>query len=190
MSRIGIDVGGTNTDAALVERTRVLATVKTPTTEDVLAGVETALTDLMKAAPEALSSDAVVVGTTQFTNAVVQRRGLQKIAVLRIGLPTGASLPPFVDWPADLAEAVRGQVHMVRGGHECDGRPIVPMDLGAVRDAARRIADAGVASVAVSAVFSPLVPDCELEAERLLREEVPDVRVTSPRCVRDCMQRG
>ena len=178
MSRIGIDVGGTNTDAALVERTRVLATVKTPTTEDVLAGVETALTDLMKAAPEALSSDAVVVGTTQFTNAVVQRRGLQKIAVLRIGLPTGASLPPFVDWPADLAEAVRGQVHMVRGGHECDGRPIVPMDLGAVRDAARRIADAGVASVAVSAVFSPLVPDCELEAERILREEVPGVQVT------------
>ena len=31
MSRIGIDVGGTNTDAALVERTRVLASVKTPT---------------------------------------------------------------------------------------------------------------------------------------------------------------
>jgi N-methylhydantoinase A/oxoprolinase/acetone carboxylase beta subunit len=93
VSRIGIDVGGTNTDAALVERTRVLATVKTPTTEDVLAGVETALTDLMKAAPEALSSDAVVVGTTQFTNAVVQRRGLQKVAVLRIGLPTGATRP-------------------------------------------------------------------------------------------------
>ncbi len=52
------------------------------------------------------------------------------------------------------------------------------MDLGAVRDAARRIADAGIASVAVSAVFSPLVPDCELEAERILREEVPGVRVT------------
>ena len=118
MSRIGIDVGGTNTDAALVEGTRVLASVKTPTTEDVLSGVETALTGLMEAAPEALrSADAVVVGTTRFTNAVVERRGLEKVAVLCIGLPTGASLPPFVDWPADLAEAVRGQVHMVRGGH-------------------------------------------------------------------------
>ena len=36
--RIGIDVGGTNTDAVLLEDDRVLHAVKTPTTADVLTG--------------------------------------------------------------------------------------------------------------------------------------------------------
>ena len=35
MRRIGIDVGGTNTDAVLLEDGRVVHAVKTPTTEDV-----------------------------------------------------------------------------------------------------------------------------------------------------------
>ena len=41
--RIGIDVGGTNTDAVLLEGDRVLQAVKTPTTADVLTGVKLAL---------------------------------------------------------------------------------------------------------------------------------------------------
>ena len=43
MRRIGIDVGGTNTDAVLIEGNRVLAAVKTTTTADVLGGIRTAL---------------------------------------------------------------------------------------------------------------------------------------------------
>ena len=43
MRRIGIDVGGTNTDAVLVEGARVVASVKTPTTDDVTGGVKEAL---------------------------------------------------------------------------------------------------------------------------------------------------
>ena len=41
--RIGIDVGGTNTDAVLLEDDRVLHAIKTPTTADVLTGVRLAL---------------------------------------------------------------------------------------------------------------------------------------------------
>ena len=43
MRRIGIDVGGTNTDAVLLEDGRVVHAVKTPTTEDVTGGIVTAL---------------------------------------------------------------------------------------------------------------------------------------------------
>ena len=39
MKRIGIDVGGTNTDAVLIEGTNVRHAVKTTTTEDVLGGI-------------------------------------------------------------------------------------------------------------------------------------------------------
>jgi N-methylhydantoinase A/oxoprolinase/acetone carboxylase beta subunit len=144
MKRIGIDVGGTNTDAVLIEGTKVLHTVKTVTTEDVLGGIGVALAELLAQAGDAASGlDAVVIGTTHFTNAVVERRHLQRVGALRIGLPASASLPPFVDWPEDLAATVRGVVEMVAGGHEYDGRPIVPLDRVAVRDAARRMAHGG-----------------------------------------------
>ena len=150
--RIGIDVGGTNTDAVLLEDDRVLHAIKTPTTADVLTGVRLALQDVARAmGPQGVQ--AVMIGTTHFTNAVVQRRDLGRVAAVRIGLPSGASLPPFVDWPEDLAELVRGEVVMLEGGHEFDGRPLVPFDARGMRAAARRIREAGITSVAVAAVF-------------------------------------
>ncbi|MFC6643358.1 ROK family protein [Sulfitobacter profundi] len=75
MKRIGIDVGGTNTDAALLDGDRVLASVKTFTTADVTSGVRTALNDLLAQAGDAAQDTiAVMIGTTHFTNAVVERR--------------------------------------------------------------------------------------------------------------------
>ena len=172
--RIGIDVGGTNTDAVLLEDTRVVHAVKTPTTRDVTSGVTAALRALLQAgAPAAV--DAVMVGTTHFTNAVVQRRDLTRVAAIRIGLPSGASLEPFIDWPEDLAALVRGEVVMLEGGHEFDGRPLVPLDTGGMRAAARRIRAAGLTSVGIASVFSPLNAACELDAAAILRDECPDV---------------
>ena len=176
--RIGIDVGGTNTDAVLLEEDAVAAAVKTPTTADVTTGITRALAALVEQAPGARAADAAMIGTTHFTNAVVQRRDLGRVAAVRIGLPSGASLPPFVDWPEDLAELVRAEVVMLEGGHEFDGRPLVPFDTRGMRAAARRIRDAGIRSVAIAAVFSPLNASGEEEAAAILREECPDVAVT------------
>src|SRR5437667_6055650 len=104
MRRIGIDVGGTNTDAVLLEDGRVVHAVKTPTTADVTAGILTALAELARYPEVGRGAiDGVVIGTTHFVNAVVQRRDLSRIAAVRIGLPASASLPPFCDWPEDLA---------------------------------------------------------------------------------------
>src|ERR1700681_1624922 len=100
MRRIGVDVGGTNTDAVLLEDGRVVHAVKTPTTEDVTGGIVAAL-DRLRRNPRVTQEkiDGVVIGTTHFINAVVQRRHLPKIAAVRIGIPASASLPPFCDWP-------------------------------------------------------------------------------------------
>jgi N-methylhydantoinase A/oxoprolinase/acetone carboxylase beta subunit len=176
--RIGLDVGGTNTDAVLLEDDVVAAAVKTPTTPDVTGGVVAALEGLVQRAPAARDAGAVMIGTTHFTNAVVQRRDLDRVAAIRIGLPSGASLPPFVDWPDDLAGLVRGEVVMLEGGHEFDGRPLVPFDVRGMRDAARRLREAGIGSVAVTAVFSPLNATCEEEAAAILSQECPDITVT------------
>ncbi|MBI1848486.1 MAG: hydantoinase/oxoprolinase family protein [Candidatus Rokubacteria bacterium] len=179
--RIGIDVGGTNTDAVLLEDDRVLHAVKTPTTADVTSGIVAALRDLLarwRAAGGGGPVDAVMIGTTHFTNAIVQRRHLVAVAAIRIGLPASASLEPFVDWPEDLAAVARGEIVMLAGGHEYDGRPIVPFDTAGMRAAARRIREAGIRSAAVASVFSPLNPECEDRAAEILAEECPGIAVT------------
>jgi N-methylhydantoinase A/oxoprolinase/acetone carboxylase beta subunit len=119
-----------------------------------------------------------VIGTTHFVNAVIQRRGLARVAAVRIGLPASASLPPFCDWPADLAQCVRGEVFMLKGGHDYDGRPIVPFDEIGMRQAAREIRRSGVRSVAIAAIFSPLDAGCEERALAILHEECPDAAAT------------
>jgi N-methylhydantoinase A/oxoprolinase/acetone carboxylase beta subunit len=179
MRRIGVDVGGTNTDAVLVHDSTVVASVKTPTTEDVTEGVRDALRLLVaELGGDAGVVEAVMIGTTHFTNAVVQRRDLEAVGALRVGLPSGRSLPPFCDWPKDLAEIVRGHVALVRGGHEYDGRPLVPFDEKATVNAARRMRELGIESVGVTAVFSPLTSECEERAAEILRAEIPGVSVT------------
>lgn len=179
MKRIGIDVGGTNTDAVLVEGGRVAGAVKAPTTADVTGGILDALARLAATGCVGPAGvDAVMIGTTHFINAVVQRRHLAKVGALRIGLPASASLPPFCDWPEDLAAIVRGHVAMVEGGHEYDGRPFMPLDRAAIRREAAAMRTAGIRSVAVSSIFSPLDPSHEHEAAEILRAGIPDVAVT------------
>lgn len=179
MKRIGIDVGGTNTDAALLDGDRVMASVKTFTTADVTSGVRAALKALVEQAGNGANDvAAVMIGTTHFTNAVVERRNLGRAAAIRVSLPASASLVPFCDWPKDLANKVNGGVYLVEGGHEYDGRILVPMDEQAVADAARQMVRDGVTAVAISATFSALTAECEERAAEIVRNEAPDVHVT------------
>lgn len=75
--RIGVDVGGTNTDAVLLSGKKVLGAVKRPTSKDVSSGISDAISALISEC--GIQSDeirAVMIGTTHFTNAFIQRREL------------------------------------------------------------------------------------------------------------------
>ncbi len=118
-------------------------------TEDVTTGIVTHRSaELSTAFPGVARGaiDAVVIGTHPFRQhrSRVQRQGLGRVAAVRIGLPAAASLPPLCDWPADLAERVRGDVFMLEGGHDYDGRPIVPFDEDGMRRASRAIRESGI----------------------------------------------
>lgn len=180
MKRIGIDVGGTNTDAVLLDGDRILRSIKTATTSDVTSGIRTAMDHILDggSSPEAREIRAIMIGTTHFTNAVIERRGLSKVAVIRIGLPAAHSILPMQSWPADLRREVEGPVFMVRGGHEFDGREIVAFDRAHMRQVASEIRASGVTAVAITAVFSPLTAKCEEEAAAIMAEVAPDVSIT------------
>jgi N-methylhydantoinase A/oxoprolinase/acetone carboxylase beta subunit len=179
MRRIGIDVGGTNTDAVLIEDGKVIRAVKAPTSEDVTTGILDSLKSLgSTGALKDKKVDGVMIGTTHFINAVVQRRQLTKVGALRLGMPATSTLPPFCDWPEDLANLVRGGVWMVEGGHEYDGRLFMPLDEAAVTKAAEEMKAKGLKSVAISAVFSPLDPGHERRAAELVAKVIPDAVIT------------
>jgi N-methylhydantoinase A/oxoprolinase/acetone carboxylase beta subunit len=177
--RIGIDVGGTNTDAVVMSDRNVLHSVKTATTEDVMSGVVTALREVLELSSVATDDvDVVMIGTTHFTNAVVQRRDLAPTAAVRLGLPATASLVPMVDWPADLRQTIGNHAFLAHGGHEFDGRTISEIDEDELRRIADTIAGHGIRTIAVSSVFSPVNTEMEHRARDILREKLPDAHFT------------
>ncbi|GAA4851484.1 hydantoinase/oxoprolinase family protein [Saccharopolyspora rosea] len=177
--RIGIDVGGTNTDAVLLDGERVLAAVKMATTGDVTSGIVAAIDGLQRQhAFDPARVRAVMIGTTHFINALVEARRLAPTAAVRLSLPAGASLPPMVDWPQRLVDAVGGRSYLCHGGHEFDGRHISELDEDELRKAAEDMGRAGVRSVAITSVFSPVNHEFEQRAAEVIAAELPDVAVS------------
>lgn len=177
--RIGIDVGGTNTDAVLMDGPAVLAEIKTSTTNDVTSGVVAALRGLADAKEFSPGDiNAVMIGTTHFTNAIVEASRLAPTAALRLGLPATKALPPMVDWPRRLRDAIGDHGYIVHGGHEFDGRTISELRPEEVKRVADEIGALGVRSVAISSVFSPVSADFELAAADIIAERLPDVHIS------------
>ena len=177
--RIGVDVGGTNTDAVLIDGHRVVGKCKVPTTKDIRSGIVAAIRNILgDSATAAGAIRCVMLGTTQFANAVIERKGLLKTGVIRIALPAAAGIPPFVDWPRDLLAMVGGHCHEVRGGHQFDGRINAPLDELAVARVARQFREEGIRTVALTSLFSPIDDAMERRGADIVHNEMGDVAVT------------
>lgn len=174
--RIGIDVGGTNTDAVVLDGRQVVAAAKAPTAEDVTIGIRGALAQVL-ADVDPAEVGSVFIGTTHFINAIAQARGLARVALVRMATPP-QSLLPMIDWPKRLHGIVGDDVYICPGGAQFDGRPLNPVDEPTLRDIARKIGESGIRHVALSSVFSVVNPEPELIAEEVLRSELPDTTVT------------
>ena len=171
MYKLGIDVGGTNTDAVLIdENLNVVASVKQHTTPDIYDGILHAVRAVLdQSGVDRAEIGQAMLGTTQCTNAIVERKKLAPIGILRIGAPASAGIPPMVDWAEDL-KGVAVKTAIVGGGFEFDGKELAPFDTEAAGAFFRELKEAGVRSVAISCVFSTVRNDHEMEAARLCRE--------------------
>lgn len=173
--RIGIDVGGTHTDAVILDEAyNVVAETKEPTTGDVSTGIYQAVKTIIAMA-DVPKEDIkyAMLGTTHCTNAIVERKRLNNVAVIRIGAPATLGIKPLVAVPDDLREILGKHVYIVQGGHEFDGRKIAELDTEKLYQIAHEI-KGQVDSVAISSVFSPVSNEHELEAQRILREVLGD----------------
>ncbi|KAF4958725.1 hypothetical protein FSARC_10950 [Fusarium sarcochroum] len=189
--RIGVDVGGTNTDAVAIDIARasqgddqrgVIAFKKTPTTPDATAGIETAIRAVIESGnivPERIAS--VTVGTTHFINAVIERdaRRLQKVAVLRLSRSFLREVPPFSDFPPDLTAIIKGYCGIVDGGLHIDGSQEAPVNEAQVIAECKKIRAEGLSAVVVAGVFSPIDETFQQESHvrDIVQRELPGVDV-------------
>lgn len=177
--RLGVDVGGTNTDAVLMQGNTVLSWAKRPTTADVASGMVAAIETVLDDSQVAVGDiHSVMVGTTQFINAFVERKHLSEVAVMRIALPLSEGIPPLVDWPDDLRAAIGNHIYMIPGGFYYTGKEYMPLDEEAIAEAARHIRDTGLDAVAITSIFAPVRQDFEERAAAIIQDIVPDVSIT------------
>ena len=179
MYKLGIDVGGTNTDAVLIdENLQVVAAVKNPTSGDIYMGIMGAVDAVLdESGVDRTLIGQAMLGTTQCTNAIVERKGLAPIAILRIGAPATVGIPPMVDWADDIA-AVCVDALIIEGGFEYDGKRLAEFDEAACRAFFEGVRGR-VEAVAVSSVFSTVRNDDELRAAEIAREVLgEDVHVS------------
>ena len=132
--RIGIDVGGTHTDAVILDKdNKLVAAYKTPTTPDVTTGIINALNGVLReSGVDPSEIRAAMLGTTHCTNAIVERKRLTKVGVLRLGKPATLAVKPLTTFPEDLRKVIGNVWRIIPGGHEYDGREISPLDEGEV----------------------------------------------------------
>jgi N-methylhydantoinase A len=188
--RIGIDIGGTFTDIALVEDARgSIGIVKVPTmpknlAEGVLGALQTAMRrHAIPAAEVSLLSHA----TTIVTNAILAESGARAALVTTRGFRDVLELRRsaradlydlFQDAPAVLIPRRRRFEITERIG--ADGAVITPL---AESEIERLIADlrtARVEAVAVSLLFSFLNPEHERRLGARLNADLPNVPVCQP----------
>ncbi len=180
MYKLGIDVGGTNTDAVLMDENRnVVVSVKQHTTPDVYDGILSAVRAVLEQSGIDRSEiRQAMLGTTQCTNAIVERRHLAPIGILRIGAPATRGIPPMADWSEDL-KTIAVDTAIIGGGFEYDGKELAAFDEAAARIFFENLKEKGVKSVAISCVFSTVRSDHERRAAELCREVMgEDVHVS------------
>ncbi|USP77069.1 hypothetical protein yc1106_04343 [Curvularia clavata] len=182
--RIGVDVGGTNTDGVIIDPTKsnedergILAWHKAPTTTDPSHGIANAITTMFKSASiDPASVASVTIGTTHFVNAVVtrDRTRLSRVAVIRLCGPFSKHAPPCVDWPASLRTIILGHYALVKGGLEVDGSLVSDIKEQEIVEQCAIIKEKGIKSIVVNGVFSPIdtVEKQEERAAEIIRREL------------------
>lgn len=190
MLRIGVDVGGTNTDAVMLDvaavnepNRGVLAAYKTPTTSpSITDGIETAVgTVLNQAADYADEVSCLIIGTTHFLNAVIERdqSRLSRVAVIRLTKSFTKGVPPFSDFPPQLANILHGYVGFADGGLHIDGSQEASIKEQQLIDHCYKIRDLGITAIVLVGVFSPIDTyyQQELAARKIVQKTLPDVDV-------------
>ena len=188
--RVGIDIGGTFTDFALLKGAEVILHKNLSTPEDRSLGVMNGLQTLAEKEGLTLGDflgqcDAIVHGTTVADNTLIEMNG----AVT--GLITTEGFRDEVEYRRGFKENIwdvrleppkqitpRRRRLTVPERVLANGTIHKPLDENAVREACHRLKKQGVESVAISLIFSFVNPTHEKRVAEIVKEEMPGVQIS------------
>ncbi|AFV11604.1 hydantoin utilization protein A [Thermacetogenium phaeum DSM 12270] len=164
---IGLDVGGTYTDAVLLEGREIIKKVKTPTDyEKLLNSLLAALDPLLEEA-KGRAIERIVLSTTLITNLIATRR-IEPVALVLI--PGPGLNPDTFDYQVPLTISLSGAI-------DYRGREIEPLNEQELKECMEKIKDSGVRRIAVVGKFSQRNNKHEQKVATYLQEHIPDLEV-------------
>jgi len=162
---IGIDVGGTTTDAVLIRNGEVYSTAKVSTERgNLLKSLLSALDEVSRGVPPG-QLERVVFSTTVITNLIAEGK-TDRVALLLIPGP-GVNPESYV-FPDSF---------YLKGAMDFRGREIQPLDEAEVRETVNLIREQGFSRVAVVSKFGQRNPSHELRIKEILMEMYPGCKV-------------
>ncbi|HII00163.1 TPA: hydantoinase/oxoprolinase family protein [Methanosarcinaceae archaeon] len=162
---IGIDVGGTTTDAVLIENGKVRSTAKVPTEpRNLLESLISAL-DAVSEGVSPGQLERVVFSTTVITNLIAEGK-TDPVALLLV--PGPGMNPAGYNFPDSF---------ILKGAVDYRGREIQPLDEKEVRETAALIKEQGFSRAAVIAKFGQRNPAHEKRVKGILEEAVPGLKI-------------
>lgn len=187
--RIGVDVGGTNTDVILIAGDEEISH-KTPTTEDPSESTARGVAEVCELGDiEPKEIDQILHGTTVATNALIEHEGAKTGLittegfrdVLHIGRhrkPHNFSLQQIIPWQANPIVERRHR-KTVPERIQPPGEEVTPLDENAVREATEALIADGIESVAICYLHSYLDSSHEDRTKELIQEEHPELAVST-----------
>ncbi|HHV24050.1 MAG TPA: hydantoinase/oxoprolinase family protein [Methanosarcina sp.] len=162
---IGIDVGGTTTDAVLIRNGKVCSTAKVSTEpgnllNTLLEALDTISRDVP---PDQLKR--VVFSTTVITNLIAEGK-TDRVALLLI--PGPGINPASYTFPDSF---------YLKGAMDYRGREIQPLDEAEIRKTVDLVRESGFSRAAIISKFGQRNPSYELRIEEIFRELYPDCKL-------------
>lgn len=163
---IGIDVGGTFTDAVLLDRGHVRAHAKVSTQEDLLLSLLEALDKIMKGVSGDLV-ERVVLSTTMITNLIVEKKYD----------PVGLVIVPGPGLSHHHFRKFNTSTQIISGAIDYRGREIIPLKQEEIEQAILKLAAQGYKKAGVIGKFSSRNNCHEMEIDSWIKRHHPDWRV-------------
>jgi len=175
--RIGIDVGGTNTDSVLINNNKIESSFKTNTSEDISDSVKLSISKVIQnQAKEKINS--IIIGTTHLINDLLERKNLSKTGVIRLCGPATKLLKPLCDWPDDIKKSNNFIANFTDGGLEFDGREISAVNKSEIQKLCEIYKKEQVESIAITGIFASVNPYQELEVKNIILNEMGEIPVS------------
>ncbi len=179
MYLLGVDVGGTNSDAVAILNNDVVASAKRQTSEDVTEGVSSVLKDVLSQLEPKAEIKRLSIGTTHFVNAFVQRKGLSKVSVVRLCGNASKALPPFSNIEnEEILRCIKGDFYLVNGGFQVDSSLISEVQRDEIIKVCESLKAAKVNHVVISGVYSLVNPEQEIQVQKCMLNEIPELSIT------------